>query len=178
MVFDEIRSRDDDGVAETAVLSGILHFFRKYVAAVDYAGDVGHDDFSSGLSFANFVFAEVNMFDAFVGEGGGPVYAGLVVVVHGRGGIGVVHAQVGGTKTDVKKFFHTFAGGDNFRLARTEGSLFLPNGFPCDWASAAANDETTEGAELEKFNWGAVGDGVTELAAPACVAEGSEVVTL
>ena len=127
MVFDEIRSRDNDGVAETAVLSGILHFFRKYVAAVDDAGDVGDDDFSSGLSFANFVFAEIDVFNAFVGEGGGPVYAGLVVVVNGRGGIGVVHAQVGGTETDVKKFLHVFAGGDDFRLAQTEGSLLLPN---------------------------------------------------
>ena len=125
MVFYEIRSRDDDGVAETAVLSGILHFFRKYVAAVDDAGDVGHDDFSSGLSFANFVFAEINMFDAFVGEGGGPVYAGLVVVVNGRGGIGVVHAQVGGTETDVEKFFHAFAGRDDFRFARAECCLLL-----------------------------------------------------
>ena len=70
VVFDEVCSGDDEGITEAAVLSGIFHFFGEYVAAVDDAGDVSDENVSCCLGFTNFVFAEVDMFDAFVGKCG------------------------------------------------------------------------------------------------------------
>ena len=71
VVFSEVFFGDGDGIVETAVLCGILHFFGEDVAAVDNAGDVGNKDAACGLGFADFIFAEVDVFDAFLGKFGG-----------------------------------------------------------------------------------------------------------
>ena len=101
VVFYEVGARDDDGVSKAAVLCGVLHLLREDVAAVDYASDVGYEDLSVGLGFANSVFAEIYVFDTFVGKCGRPVDAGLVVAVYGSGDCGVGHTKVGGAKADV-----------------------------------------------------------------------------
>jgi len=65
-----------------------LDFFGECIAGVDDAWDVC--DKSSGvlMGFADFVFAEVDVFGAFVCHGGCPVDAGLIVIVYGGTVIG------------------------------------------------------------------------------------------
>ena len=101
VVFNEVGARDNDGVSKVVVLCDVLHLLREDVAAVDDTGNVGYEDLSVGLGFANSVFAEIDVFDAFVGKCGRPVDAGLVVVVYGSGDCGVGHTKVGGAKADV-----------------------------------------------------------------------------
>ena len=62
-------------------------------------------------------------------------------------------------------------------FAGAEGCSVLANSAPDDGAAAAADNEARQTAEFEEFDGSAVGDGVSKLATPACVAEGGEFVT-
>ena len=108
---------DNKGVSETAVVCGVLHFFSENVTAVDGTWNVDDANGTVDVLFANFDFAEVDMFDAFVCDRRRPVDAGLVIVVNGGGVNGVCHAKVFGTQADVQYFLGTFVGGKNFCLA-------------------------------------------------------------
>ena len=76
----EVGKRYHHGVAETPVVSGVFYFFGEEIAWVDDTWDVQHDDLLICLDFADFGFAEVEMLDAFAGDGGGLVYASFIVI--------------------------------------------------------------------------------------------------
>ena len=79
-VSHEVGKRYHHGVAETSVVGGVFDFFGEQITRVDDTRDVQHDDFLICLDFADLGFAEVEMLDAFAGDGGGPVYASFIVI--------------------------------------------------------------------------------------------------
>ena len=56
VVLDEVSQRDDNGVAEAAVVGSVLHLLREDVAAVDDAGDVDDADSAVDVLFADLDF--------------------------------------------------------------------------------------------------------------------------
>ena len=56
MVGEEVSEGDDDGVAETAVVCRILHFFCHDITAVDDARNVADVDGAIDVFFADFDF--------------------------------------------------------------------------------------------------------------------------
>ena len=90
--FEEVVARYHEGVAKAAVVGVVLDFFGEDVGGVNDAGDMFDVGVLCGLGFTDLVLAEVDVFGAFVGESGGPIARGLVVVVDGRGSDGIVHA--------------------------------------------------------------------------------------
>ena len=57
-------------VAKTAVVDGTLDFLREDITGVDDAWDVCNICGVVLMGFADFVFAEVDVFSSFVGHGG------------------------------------------------------------------------------------------------------------
>ena len=171
---EERRPRHHHAVAEATEMGLVLHLLGEDVGSVDCARDMGDGNGAVGVNLPNLVFAKVDVFDALVRDGGGPVDSALVVVVDGRGTLDVGHAEVGGAVAEVDELADALVCRDDFGLARAEGRLVLADGLPGDGAATAADDEAAEGAVLEEFEGSAIGDRVAELAAPARVAEGGK----
>ena len=81
IVADEIGLGDHEGVAYATKVSSIFDFLGECVADVDFAGNMGHHGVVAVLdNIADFVFVEIGVLGAFVGNGGRPVNFCLVVV--------------------------------------------------------------------------------------------------
>ena len=136
----EVGARHSDCVTETTEVGSIFHFLGEDVAAVDYARDMGDEDFAICLCLSNLVFAEVDVFGAFVSDRGGPINAGLVVVVNCCWRQCVSHAHVGTPEANSDNFLDAFVCSHDFGLAGALGCLCLADGFPGDGAATAADD--------------------------------------
>ena len=77
----------------------------------------------------------------------------------------------------MQKFCDAFVCGYNLSLTRTLRRLLLADGLPGDGTAASTDEEAGEGAKFEKFNRGAIGNGVPDLATPTCIAESGELMT-
>ena len=113
-------------------MGGIAHLFGEDIAGVDHAWNVGDFGRVRVMGLADVVLPQVEVFDTFVSDGGGPVDAGLVVIVDGgaRGGVG--EADVVGPILNGLEGRDAFVGGDDFSLAGAEGGVVLSDGFPSD----------------------------------------------
>ena len=71
------------GVAEAGIERCAFELLCEEVGAVKLAGDVRDVHSLVGLRFADFIFAEIEMFNPFAGERCGPFDTGFVVVKNG-----------------------------------------------------------------------------------------------
>ena len=101
------------------------------------------------MHFSDFVLLQVDMFGAFICAGGGPVGAGLVVVVNWGGDEAIGHVRVHGSVSEFKELFDAFVGGQYFSRARALCCLFLADGFPRDGTSGLIYDVAGERPKLE-----------------------------
>ena len=128
--------------------------------------------------FADFAFAENDLFHPFIGYGGGPGIACLVIIVDYDSIEGVVHAKVLGTVFHVEKFLDAFVGGHEFGFAGTLGSLVLWNGAPGN-GTAAVTDEVAGGRlTLEELKKGTIRDVVARLATSVHITESCKLMDL
>ena len=155
-------------------MGGVLHLFGENIRWVDGTGNMADESGVVEVRFANFVLAKIDIFDAFVGEGGRPVDGGLIVVVDGSRRVGICHIEVGGTMAEAEDVFDTLVCGKDLSLARALGGLVLADGPPSDGAATAANQIARERSELEEFDGGAIRHRVSDLTAPARVSKCSE----
>ncbi len=81
----EVGEGDHDGVAEAAVVGGVLDLFGEEVGGVDDAVNVGHGGVLDSVGLVHPVFTEVNVLGALISKGGGPVDGRLVIVEDGSG---------------------------------------------------------------------------------------------
>ena len=76
------------------VVEGVLHLLGKEVGSVDGSRDVFDDGGAVEVRLTDFNFVEVDMIDALVSEGRGPVYDSFAFAVDCRSGVGIVHIDV------------------------------------------------------------------------------------
>ena len=69
------------------------------------------------MGFSHAVLAEVEMFSAFTGKGGSPVYRCFVVVVNRDCVVCIHNAKVDSAVFDVKELDNAGVGGDDFSVA-------------------------------------------------------------
>ena len=74
----------------------------------------------------------------------------------------------------MQKFGDAFVRGDDLGLTRTLRRLLLADRLPGDGTAASTDEEAGEGAKFKKFNRGAIGNGVPDLATPTYIAEFGE----
>ena len=72
----------------------VADFFCEEVAAVDNTRDVKYRGLLVVDGFADHVFAEIEMFDAFGGSGPGLVHTRLVVIVNWDVEVSVRHVEI------------------------------------------------------------------------------------
>jgi hypothetical protein len=121
----KICFRNHHRITAAAEMGSIFKFFCKEVTGVDDARNVS--DFCGPIlmEFADVIFAEVEMFCAFVSAGSGPVDGGLVVVVDGGAFIGILHAEILCVESDALKVHCAFVCHDYFRFTGAESRLVL-----------------------------------------------------
>ena len=100
------------------------------------------------VCFTHAVLMEIEVLGAFAGAGSRPVNHGFVIIVNRDGFTGISDSKVDGAVLDVKEFDDAGVGGENKARKRSK---------------------------FKHFEGGTVVNGNTKLAAPASVAEGSEV---
>ena len=114
-------------------MCGVFDFPDEEIAWVDDTGNVQHHDFSIRLDFVDLCFAEVEMLDAFAGDGGRPVHASFIVIedTNGFGSIG--HTQVSSMMFDSHQFDGATIGGVYLGFAGAEGCLVLTKKHARQW---------------------------------------------
>ena len=152
-------------------MGSITNYFGEYVAWVDVTQDVVEFHLLCLNDITDCTIFEVDMAHDIGAGAFGPVHHPLVVVVEtGRaGGVREVHVVTAMTK--VEDLLDCLVRGADFGCAGGAAGLFLTDGFPGNWTTAAHDDKAAHGAVLVEFNFIAVGDGISNLAAPVCVAE-------
>ena len=68
-------------------MGGIFHFFCEDVTVIDHTGDVYNQNMTWMMAFVDHTLPKVDIFDAFGGTGGGPIYRCLVIIVYRCAGI-------------------------------------------------------------------------------------------
>ena len=132
-IFFEVDSRDHHGVAAATEVSSVAELFSEEITGVDDTRDVTDVRETKLMGFTYVVFFEIHVFGAFVSDGGGPLDAGVVVVVYGDFTLGVGHVEVKGAVADVIEFCDAFVCSNYFGFTGAEGSSVLADGFPTDW---------------------------------------------
>ena len=126
-VFHEVGSGNHESITAAAEVGCILELFGKNITSVDEAGDVSDFDDACVMVFADTIFMEVDVFCAFVGDGGGPVNTRFVIVVNGHAIVSVVHVKVVCPVKNMLEFGDAFTGGYDFGFTRAEGGTVLPD---------------------------------------------------
>ena len=173
-MFFEVYLRNHHAVAAATEVSAIAELFCEEVAGVDDARYVFDLRQAKLMCFSHIILFEIHVFSAFVGDGSGPLDAGVVVVVDRDTIVGVGHHEIEGPVANVFELGHAFGGGDDLSFAGAEGRTILTNGFPADRTTSTANDVARDATEFEEFEGGTIGNGVAELSTPACVRERCE----
>ena len=78
-------------ITASAEMSGVFELFGEEVAGIGDARNVSDFGNAQLMGFADVILLEVDVFCAFVGDGGGPVNTRFVIVVNGHAIVRVVH---------------------------------------------------------------------------------------
>ncbi len=98
-------------------MSCVFELFCEKVGRIDDARDVKDNDGFVAHDFLDFVFLEIDMFEALGGEGSCPVDCSLIVVVDTSGVGGISDPNISGAVLDAEEFFDALVGRDDLCLA-------------------------------------------------------------
>lgn len=178
IVLEKIDPGYHHRISKTPEMGVVLDFLSEDVTAIDNPGNVKNLSVSLVYNFTNHILVEIEMLDTLSSERGRPVDARLVVIIDWRRVFDLVpEIEIDSSKANGQEFFNALIRGNNFGLARAKGGSFLANRLPCNRPAASTDQESRQRAELEHFKWRTIRNRVPELTAPACVAEGRQLMT-
>ena len=81
MILQKCCFRNHHRITKATKMGGVFQFFSEYITWIDDTRNVGDSNISSGLAFADNIFAKADMLDALGGAGGRPVNTCLIIIV-------------------------------------------------------------------------------------------------
>ena len=155
-------------------MGSITYLFGEYVAGVDGTRDVVEIRLFCLNAATDSKIFDVDVAHALGAGAFGPVNSPLVVVVDtGRSG-GVREVHVVTSMAEGEDLLDCLVRGAVFGFAGGAAGSFLTDSFPGNGTTTAHEEKAAHGAVLEELNIGAVSNGISNLAAPVCVAEALE----
>ena len=155
-------------------MGSITHLFGEDIARVDGTWDVVEIHILFLNTITDGTIFEVDMAHA-LGDGAfGPVNSTLVVIVETGQAGGVREVHVVTAMAEGEDMIDCLVRGADFGFAGVAACSFLTYGFPGNGTTTVHDEKSAHGAILDEFNLSAVVEGMSNLAAPVCVAKALE----
>ena len=155
-------------------VGSITHFFGEDIVRVDGTRDVVEIHILCLNTVPDSTIFEVDMAHALGAGAFGPVNSSLVVFVETVWASGVREVHLVTTMAEGEDLLDCLVCSAEFGFTGGANCSFLTESLLGNGTTSAHDEKSAHGAVLEEFNIGAVVDGISNLAAPVCVAESLE----